>query len=1116
MKTTPALPLVLLVAGSSLGACREITPVRPATDLAADPGAYTVAPRETITLSVRGGIEPYTFAFAEGSPLSGLDATIDPQTGVYQAGRRGSAGDVVTVTDDAGDAVEVRISVGAPLALTPGVVLVAPGGSVELTASGGKPPYAFMVADNRSGAQIVASNATATYTAGTSDLVVDRVAVADATADLAAVAVSEVQVGAGLILINLASGTVAPHGTAELFAAGGQPPYQFGLVTDGSGGATVDPVTGIYGAGPRGSVTDTVEVLDDNGIAARLDIPVGAELTIGLDPFDPRVEVAPGETVRLLAAGGLPPYTFRFGPRGNRSGGEIDPLTGDYTAGLGVGSFDELQVVDATSLAVATLTPALQVGPVRLEVGRATSCDAGDVTGDGAADGVLIDGVAQDLITIISTPAGTMSTHTAAVGAGTAEGLVLIDIDGTGDRRDVVWSASSELWTMFSLPGGIWGAERLLVDWGGPARSFAQWGTTFYVPGSPALCPNEVVQLAVDEAGQTSNVLCLGVPAIGTTSLAASGSTLLTAHSGETTVQTYDTTDTPPLMATTTALPAGHTVPARRLGERTIAQAMGGFFVLITQVAGGRSVVRYLPPSTMEPIGVEWPAPPGVHWSIEPLDFRRVLLARSDSGELEVLTWSAPGVSSVTAATDGPRPYGIGCVAAADFDRDGFGDVLLVSGQRSVSEVLYGDGYSSYNRRWRISNVGAFGVADADGDGISDLVLQTTTPGLQVWYGAGGQFAAGRERVIPAPLAPANITAQVHARLTFGGITLGDIDQAVTVSVDPSPFVVSDPAASGELGVAYRLGSGEVHASTQIGEAPFTPPSPLVGASGPHRLHGLTTFSGARFGGVTPGPDLLWSGAEVSIDIELDVIDGDVRGQTIWSSSMGALVRSGGYAADDIALSDMPTALCVPMPVDLQGDGTDDLARICLNQPQYTGTGGTNPTLTITLSVIAQVADGDASGGTYGIGSWTTHPMGTAVVHADLSHMDALPWVRPVGAWDGRAHFFVQGVPSAGDSRLWAVDAAGVRETFLGFSPTCSAWGWIDADPHIDVAGCSSSQIRILHGDGAGGFSIGPIISAAATELALTYPEPGQPADILALVGSSLLLLENDGAGNFP
>jgi hypothetical protein len=107
------------------------------------------------------------------------------------------------------------------------------------------------------------------------DLTTDPVAHAAAIAYFAATYPSIV----GLLPLSLSpsSTTVVPNGRATFSAAGGSAPRVFSISVNRSGGS-IDPVTGLYLAGPHGLVTDIIRVTDNAASTVEATVAVSAGL----------------------------------------------------------------------------------------------------------------------------------------------------------------------------------------------------------------------------------------------------------------------------------------------------------------------------------------------------------------------------------------------------------------------------------------------------------------------------------------------------------------------------------------------------------------------------------------------------------------------------------------------------------------------------------------------------------------------------------------------------------------------------------------------------------------------------------------------------------------------
>ena len=306
-------------------------------------GMLTVPPRGTATVAVTGGAGSVTFALT----ANGSGGSVDPVTGVYVAGPTGGATDVVTATDQNGASTTIMVAVGPGISLLPATPSVAPRGTLTITAGGGAGSgYAFALTTNGSGGTIDA--ATGAYQAGTTDAVVDVVTVTDPLGNSAQVSIS---VGNGLVLTPTGQ-TVPPRGHLDFAAFGGSgADYQFALDSNLSGGA-IDPVTGVYTAGPTPNVTDVVKVTDGLGNSATVSVLVGAGVLV----TPASASVSPAGTIAFAAGGGAGSgFVFALGT--NASGGMIDLLTGRYVAGPTGGVTDVVTVTDILgNSATATVT----------------------------------------------------------------------------------------------------------------------------------------------------------------------------------------------------------------------------------------------------------------------------------------------------------------------------------------------------------------------------------------------------------------------------------------------------------------------------------------------------------------------------------------------------------------------------------------------------------------------------------------------------------------------------------------------------------------------------------------------------------------------------------------
>ncbi len=337
--------LTALLAVAAAGCSRDLE-LPSQNRISISPAFATVAPREQLTFTVSGGAGDFRFEFSRGGRLSGDDADVGPVSGVYVAGRNGSAQDLVRVVDAAGSVAEARVTVTARIAALSGEAFLSPGATLTPAISGGRLPYQFGLVRGPGSTGTLLG---VTYVAGDEGDVVDHLAVADGTGDPAAATTVAIHVGPRVRLYPPGA-SVAPGEALPFVALGGATAYDFAL--DAASGGSITP-TGGYVAGPTGGVVDHVFVTDGYGRTAVADISVGATLRLSVAAG----EIRPGVTAPLLATGGKPPYRFAFAPRGNRSLGVVVEQTGDYAPGQNVGARDRLMVTDAVG-ATAFLDPA--------------------------------------------------------------------------------------------------------------------------------------------------------------------------------------------------------------------------------------------------------------------------------------------------------------------------------------------------------------------------------------------------------------------------------------------------------------------------------------------------------------------------------------------------------------------------------------------------------------------------------------------------------------------------------------------------------------------------------------------------------------------------------------
>lgn len=310
--------------------------------LALLPETVTLAPTEGVTFAAWGGVPPYSYAV-----LSGM-GSIGSVTGAYMA--PASAGlDLIQVTDAQGNTATAAVTITAPISISPAYLELAINNESTLSASGGKPPYAFAVTNGSGSINASSGLYVAPGLAGS-----ETITVTDSLGQSASAAVT---VNEGLTLSPL-NPKVIQNSLTNFSASGGVAPYTFSVE---AGGGVVDVNTGVY-TSPSVATNVTVRVTDSLGNFSETSITV-AEL-IAITPTS--LTMAVNNQTSFASAGGLAPISFSVAS----GDGVIDSVTGAFTAGSSSGTV-VVQVEDSIgqrATATVTVNPALSLTPVTLNM----------------------------------------------------------------------------------------------------------------------------------------------------------------------------------------------------------------------------------------------------------------------------------------------------------------------------------------------------------------------------------------------------------------------------------------------------------------------------------------------------------------------------------------------------------------------------------------------------------------------------------------------------------------------------------------------------------------------------------------------------------------------------
>lgn len=325
------------------------------------PATFTArASGRAVALGAAGGSGGYRYVL-ENTRSGGR---VESSTGVYTPGPVPNTLDSIELTDSKGDLALIPISVSPTLSAVPPAANVEPGGTIDFSVAGNLSVVVWSVLVNRSGGRI--DSLTGRYVAGPHGNVQDVVQVTTATGS------DDIRQGTVLVCvgsplsIDVPSQQLTVGTTMTCVPRGGSGQgYRWHLV-DGPSGGHVDPLTGVYVAGPQAEVTDVLAVSDSEGAVTTVNLlvtpPLRGLLSIQV-PVDDRLgillPVARGQALTYTASGGSG-QGYRWSLAQNLSGGSVDPVTGVYTPGPKGGVTDSLAVTDSAG-GVATLQ--LSVAP---------------------------------------------------------------------------------------------------------------------------------------------------------------------------------------------------------------------------------------------------------------------------------------------------------------------------------------------------------------------------------------------------------------------------------------------------------------------------------------------------------------------------------------------------------------------------------------------------------------------------------------------------------------------------------------------------------------------------------------------------------------------------------
>lgn len=401
------------------------------------PGTLTIAPGETRTYSIGGGVPSYTAT----SNSSAVTVTVSGTTLTIKGGNGGKA--TIAVKDGAGISVSIDVTIGSGVDLftsapTAGIVVGVGENSTTYTIGGGSLVYS-VTSNNLSIATVTLNNNTFVVTGVTGGKT--TVSVKDSVGALVEISVV---VGSTDPLFTTAAGSVnVGVGAAATFkVGGGNGPYSVGSSNNAVGTASISGTTlTITGASVgtttvvvRDASTGTVTIAVTVGSTANLFTTAPLNLTVGIGTTSPTFSIGGGSQIYSATSGNTQIATV--GINGNKfvvTG--VTPGTTTVTIKDSLGGVVNINVTigsGATFYSTAPSAVTIAVGGSNTYVlggGSApftsTSSNTSVVTTSVSGNNVVINGIIPGSANVILREAGGGNPISIAVtvGSGSVNGL---------------------------------------------------------------------------------------------------------------------------------------------------------------------------------------------------------------------------------------------------------------------------------------------------------------------------------------------------------------------------------------------------------------------------------------------------------------------------------------------------------------------------------------------------------------------------------------------------------------------------------------------------------------------------------------------------------------------